>query len=78
MAASVSRPHSRSQSGGEMEELSSREEEVLALLAEGLSNREIALALGLSPRTIETYLHRLYKKLGVHKRRCCGTPPAAP
>jgi len=51
-----------------MNGLSTREEEVLALLAEGLSNREIALALGLSRRTIETYLHRLYKKLGVHNR----------
>ncbi len=51
-----------------MDELSAREEEVMALLIQGASNREIAQVLGLSARTVETYLHRIYKKLEAHNR----------
>jgi non-specific serine/threonine protein kinase len=49
-------------------ELSSREREVLALLIEGRSDREIAAALGISPRTAETHVFRLCVKLGVEGR----------
>ena len=44
--------------------LSPREAEVLALVAEGRSNQEIAAALVLSVRTVERHLARVYDKLG--------------
>lgn len=45
--------------------LSSREREVLQLVAEGRSSAEIAETLFLSPKTVETYRSRLMQKLGV-------------
>lgn len=48
--------------------LSDLEEQVTRLVAEGLSNREIASALSLSPRTVETYLSRIYTKTGCESR----------
>lgn len=47
--------------------LSRRERQVLTLVAEGLSTREIADQLGLSPRTIETHRARLMTKLQVRR-----------
>ncbi len=44
--------------------LSSREEEVLGLLSQGLSNREIAARLSVSVKTVESYLEKLKAKLG--------------
>ena len=44
-----------------------REREVLALVAEGRHNREIAVALGISPRTVEVYKARLMEKLQVRR-----------
>jgi DNA-binding NarL/FixJ family response regulator len=45
--------------------LSSREREVLQLLAEGRTGSEIAQRLSLSPKTVETYRARLVEKLGI-------------
>jgi DNA-binding NarL/FixJ family response regulator len=50
------------------EELSMREQEVLALIAFGMSNAEIAKELFLSVDTVKTYVRRLYAKLGVRNR----------
>jgi DNA-binding NarL/FixJ family response regulator len=50
------------------EALSLREQEVLALLALGLSNPEIADELFLSVDTIKTYVRRVFAKLGVNNR----------
>ena len=46
--------------------LSEREREVLQLVAEGRSNKEVAELLCLSPTTIETHRARIMQKLGVH------------
>lgn len=48
--------------------LSAREEELLAFLSKGYSNKEIADKLGLSVDTISTYLKNIYKKMHVHSR----------
>jgi DNA-binding NarL/FixJ family response regulator len=48
--------------------LSERETEVLVLVAQGLTNRQIADELYLSPETVKTYVSRLYAKLGVSNR----------
>jgi FixJ family two-component response regulator len=43
--------------------LSAREREVLSLIVEGLTNKEVGRALGLSPRTVETHRAHLFDKL---------------
>jgi DNA-binding CsgD family transcriptional regulator len=48
--------------------LSKRESEVLHWIARGKSNPDIATILGISAETIDTYVRRLYPKLGVHDR----------
>jgi DNA-binding NarL/FixJ family response regulator len=50
------------------EPLSAREREVLALVARGTSNREIARELFISEATVKTHLTHLYAKLGVKDR----------
>lgn len=52
-----------------IEELTSREREILALMAEGRSNHGISRALWLSPKTVETHIRSAFAKLGI---------PAAP
>lgn len=46
--------------------LSAREQEVLALIAEGLSNKEIAGRLAIGTRTVETHRERIMRKLDIH------------
>jgi len=54
-------------SGG-LNDLSSREQEVLALTAEGFSSREIGQKLFISPKTVDTYRSRIMDKLGLSHR----------
>ncbi len=51
-----------------LERLSRQERRLLTLLAEGLINRDIARALGLSEKTIKNYLTSIYVKLGISRR----------
>ncbi|WP_433782118.1 LuxR C-terminal-related transcriptional regulator [Actinomycetospora sp. CA-101289] len=70
--------------GGRLGEvLSAQELRIAALVAEGLSNREIGRRLLLSPRTIGCYLYRMFPKLGISSRvqlatriRTLGAEPA--
>ena len=48
--------------------LSNREREILALLADGLVNKQIAARLGISANTVKTHLELLFDKLGVTTR----------
>lgn len=54
--------------GALIEPLSDREIDVLRLLAQGLTNKDIAQTLLLSVRTVEAHLRNVYGKLGVHSR----------
>lgn len=61
----------------ERQELTAREREIVALVAEGLSNRAIAEQLVVSTRTVENHLHRAYAKLGVSSRAELVAAPRA-
>ena len=52
------------QNAGTIEALTAREVQVLRLFATGLSTREVAASLGISPKTVETHRIRIYEKLG--------------
>jgi DNA-binding NarL/FixJ family response regulator len=54
--------------GGAVEGLSPRENDVLRMLAEGLTDREIADALIISPRTVESHVSNILHKLNVRNR----------
>jgi ATP/maltotriose-dependent transcriptional regulator MalT len=53
---------------GLIEALTTREHEVLALVSDGLSNREIAHALAISEHTVKFHLASIFGKLGVSTR----------
>lgn len=61
-------PGRRDASGSPVRTLSPREREVLALIARGLSNAEIAQALHVMPRTVATHVEHLLAKLDVPNR----------
>jgi|SRR5437773_6081397 len=48
--------------------LSNREREILALLGDGLANKQIAARLGISTNTVKTHLELLFEKLGASSR----------
>lgn len=51
-----------------LDELTERERQILHLLTQGLSNKEIGLELSLSPHTIKVHLHRILEKLDLRSR----------
>lgn len=53
---------------GPLERFTPRQWEVLKLLRQGFSNKEIARALELSPETVKVHLAAAYRELGVHNR----------
>jgi DNA-binding CsgD family transcriptional regulator/tetratricopeptide (TPR) repeat protein len=57
----------------EGDELSPAERRVAELAASGSSNREIAVTLFMSPKTVEAHLTHSYRKLGIHSRAQLGT-----
>lgn len=61
------RTHTHSSESAEPD-LSERESEVVRLTALGYSNKEIALQLGISVKTVDTYKARAMEKLGLHSR----------
>ena len=56
----------KSATGDPLERLSSRERQVLQMLAEGHVVADIAATLSLSPKTVETYRARMMEKLDIH------------
>lgn len=68
LAALANAPLVRATNHKGIELLSARERQVIQHLAGGLTNREIAQALALSPHTVKNYLFRIFDKLGVSSR----------
>ncbi|MGB8506061.1 helix-turn-helix domain-containing protein, partial [Mycobacterium sp.] len=58
----------RGRSGG----LTVSEQQVAELAASGMTNRDVATALFISPKTVEANLVRVYRKLGIHSRAELG------
>ena len=60
--------------------LSTRESEVMSLIAGGHTNGEIAAHLFLAEKTVKNHVRRIYSKLGVHNRSAAiaGALPCAP
>ena len=61
----VSRLVNRARPANELDELTEREREVLALIAEGRSNKGICERLFLSPKTVEAHVKHIFMKLGI-------------
>ncbi|XTZ17295.1 response regulator transcription factor [Micromonospora echinospora] len=51
-----------------LHQLTARESEIAALVSTGMTNSQIAADLGLSVRTVDSHLWRVYHKLGVTNR----------
>lgn len=64
----ISPANSQTQTGGGHVELSPREHEILQFVAQGLTNREIALHVSLSRHTVECHIKHVYQKLAVSTR----------
>lgn len=60
--------HPRSRGATTTGALTPQELQIALLVAEGLSNRDLATRLFLSVKTVEFHLTRIYRKLGVHSR----------
>jgi DNA-binding NarL/FixJ family response regulator len=61
--ASTSAPPAR-----EAASFTEREREIVDLLMQGMSNRQIANALGITEGTVKKHLNHVFRKLGVHSR----------
>ena len=61
-------PSLRVVDAGGLRLLTPREEQVVALVADGLANREIARELNLTENTVKKYLFRIFEKLGISTR----------
>lgn len=68
-------PH---ESAGSSEKLSPRESEIVQLIAQGWTNKEIARALGMSDKTVKAHLSHIFAKLGVTRRRQLALHPHHP
>ena len=51
-----------------VEELTARQREIVLLIAQGLSNKEIARRLNITEGTVKTHLHNIYHHLGIRNR----------
>jgi DNA-binding NarL/FixJ family response regulator len=57
----------RKRGNSQVDSLTSREREVLALIAEGRSNRSVAAALFITEKTVESYTSKIFDKLGLRE-----------
>ena len=57
--------HGHASKQSEDREIETREQQLCALLLECRSNREIATALGIAPRTVKAHLNRMFTRYGI-------------
>jgi DNA-binding NarL/FixJ family response regulator len=67
------REHRRAQTPNGRDDLTPQERQIAPLAAEGPTNREIGALLFLSPRTIETHLGSVFRKLGIRDHTALNT-----
>jgi two-component system, NarL family, nitrate/nitrite response regulator NarL len=67
-AASMYQPKTLSDIAEPFAELSHREQHVVTLVCDGLSNKEIAERLGITEGTVKIHLHSIFEQLGVRSR----------
>jgi RNA polymerase sigma factor (sigma-70 family) len=63
--------------GSELDVLTDREREVLELLTEGKTNKEIAEALVISTNTVKRHIKSIFSKLDIHTRSAAAAKMAA-
>ena len=68
IAGIARQPEQHTPTPAEMAQLTSREREILAILAQGLSNAEVAEHLVIAETTVKTHLARVMKKLGLREK----------
>lgn len=68
IGALASAPNAPALNAKGLDKLSKREHQVVELLVQGLSNREISKRMSLSPHTIKNYIFRIFDKMGVSSR----------
>jgi DNA-binding NarL/FixJ family response regulator len=68
LAPRVARTVVREMREGASEALSDREREVLGLVGAGVANKQIALRLGISPKTVKSHLSHIFRRIGVADR----------
>jgi PAS domain S-box-containing protein len=66
--AALRRPHGSNRPAPELADLSPREHEILGLICQGLADKQIARATGLSLNTVRNHVAAVYGKLDVHSR----------
>ncbi len=52
----------------QIDPLTTRERQIVRVMAEGLTNQEVAQRLRLAEGTVKVHLHRIYRKLGIANR----------
>ncbi len=64
-------PDSQPQRDAERESLSAREREIVELIAQGQSNKEIARTLGIAPETVKSHVKSIFVEAGGRQTRAC-------
>jgi two-component system, NarL family, response regulator NreC len=68
LARHIARPDPAKAERARFEGLTARERAVFTMVAEGFTAPDIGETLGISPKTVDTYKHRIGEKLGLHQR----------
>jgi DNA-binding NarL/FixJ family response regulator len=64
----LNRMNGRDKGDARLESLSARERQILVLISDGLTNREIGVRLSLAEKTVKNYVSGLLSKLGLQRR----------